>query len=255
MATRSKIFAGAAVAAVLTVGAGTAALAIGRSGAPFTSGHPPGAGMMGSGMFGEMGQMGSGQMGSGQMGSGQMGSGQMGSGQMGSGQMGSGQMGSGQMGSMARARVDSEFGYLTEMIPHHQEAIAAAQQLLARSDRPEMKAFATSIIQTQSAQVDQMKADLARWYPGRDTTANYAPMMRDLSQLSGDALDRAFLEDMIPHHGMAVMMSEQLLSQHMAQHDEVTQLATTIRDGQHAEIVKMMGWLGSWFGESVHGQR
>lgn len=222
MARRSKILAGAAAAVALTVGAGTA-VAIGGDGAPFSGGHSAGVGMMGSGMSG--------------------------------GAMGSDMMGSGQMGSMASVRVDSEFGYLTEMIPHHEEAIAAAQQLLAGSDRPEMKAFATSIIQTQSAQVDQMKAELARWYPGRDTTADYTPMMRDLTQLSGDALDRAFLEDMIPHHGMAVMMSQQLLSQSLAQHDEVTQLATTIRDGQHAEIATMMEWLGSWFGESVHGHR
>jgi len=225
MSRRSKILAGAAVAALLAVGAGTGAMAIVGDGGPAPGGHQ-GAGLMGSGMP---------------------------DGAMGPGMMGSGQMG--RMGAMAGVRVDSEFAYLTEMIPHHEEAIAAARQLLARSDRPEMKAFATSIIGTQSAQVVQMKAELARWYPGRDTTANYTPMMRDLTRLSGDALDRAFLEDMIPHHGMAVMMSQQLLGQGLAQHSEVTQLATSIRDGQHAEIVKMMGWLGSWFGESVHGQR
>ena len=80
-------------------------------------------------------------------------------------------------------------------------------------------------------------------------------MMRDLSELSGDALDRAFLQDMIPHHAMAVMMSQQLLGRDLTRHSEVTQLATAIRDGQHAEIMDMRGWLGSWFGESVHGRR
>ena len=68
-------------------------------------------------------------------------------------------------------------------------------------------------------------------------------------------LDRAFLEDMIPHHGMAVMMSQQVLSRGRAQHPEVTELATTIRDRQHAEIVSMMAWLTSWFGTSIHGPR
>ncbi|MBI2706393.1 MAG: DUF305 domain-containing protein, partial [Actinobacteria bacterium] len=151
-------------------------------------------GSMGSGL---MGGMGSGQMDSGLMGG--MDSGQMAS--MNSGLMGT--MGSGEMGQMmADAQVDSEFAYLVKMIPHHEEAITAAQQLLARSDRPEMKAFATSIIDTQTAEADQMKADLANWYPGRDTTTDYTPMMRDLTQLSGDALDKAFLEDMIPHHGV-----------------------------------------------------
>lgn len=36
------------------------------------------------------------------------------------------------------------------MIPHHQEAIATAQQLLNYSDRPEMHEFARSIIAMQS---------------------------------------------------------------------------------------------------------
>ena len=237
MTRRSKIVAAVAVAGVLTVGAATAAMAITRPGGPMFGRHPAGAEMMSGGMM-----------------DGGMPNGATSSEMMGSSHMA--MMGSADMGQMmGRAQVDSEFAYLTNMIPHHEEAIVAAKQLLARSNRPEMKTFATSIIETQSAQVDQMKSELARWYPGRDTTASYTPMMRDLTQRSGDPLDRAFLEDMIPHHGMAVMMSQQLLSQGLAEHAEVTQLATTIRDGQRSEIVTMMGWLGSWFGEGMHGHR
>ena len=182
-----------------------------------------------------------------------------GGGMMGSGQHGSGHMGSmsggatGPMSGMHGPHVDSEFTYLTQMIPHHTEAVAAARELLARSDRPEMEDFARSIIETQGAQIEEMRADLARWYPGRDTSAEYTPMMRDLSQLAGDALDQAFLQDMIPHHGMAVMMSQQLLSRGLAEHTEVTELATTIRDEQRAEIMTMMDRLRTWFGTSAHG--
>jgi uncharacterized protein (DUF305 family) len=179
-----------------------------------------------------------------------------GAGKMGPGMMAAGPMAGGAMAPMSGmhgSHVDSEFAYLTQMIPHHEEAVAAAQELLARSDRPEMKDFARSIISTQTAQIDAMKADLARWYPGRDTTAEYTPMMRDLSQLAGDELDQAFLQDMIPHHGMAVMMSQQLLTRDLAEHQEVTDLATTIRDEQRAEIMTMMEWLRTWFGASAHG--
>ena len=51
--------------------------------------------------------------------------------------------------------------------------------------------------------------------------------MRDLSGLSGDALDEAFLIDMIPHHMVAVMMSQRLLMHGDAEHDEVDALART----------------------------
>jgi uncharacterized protein (DUF305 family) len=154
------------------------------------------------------------------------------------------------MGSM---QVESEFDYLTQMIPHHEEAIVSARLLLQGTDRPEMRAFAESIIQTQSAEVARMREYLRTWYPGRETEVSYQPMMRDLSRLTGDELDRAFLKDMIPHHMMAVMMSQQALGRGLTEHPEVASLATGIRDAQHQEIATMAGWLASWFGERPVG--
>jgi uncharacterized protein (DUF305 family) len=78
-------------------------------------------------------------------------------------------------------------------------------------------------------------------------------MMRDLTGLRGDALDKAFLDDMIPHHMAAVMMSQQLLTGNLAEHPEVEPFARTIRDTQRAEIMQMHGWLADWFGESGMG--
>ena len=148
---------------------------------------------------------------------------------------------------MPGAVVDSEFDYLTEMIAHHEEAVTAAQGL-AGSNRPQLRAFGAEIVVTQSAQIDQMRAWLTQWYPGRSTEVDYRPMLRDLSGLSGDRLDRAFLEDMIGHHMAAVMMSQQLLLRGLADHDQVNELARTIRDEQHIEIFQMQRWLADWFG-------
>jgi len=156
----------------------------------------------------------------------------------------------GGMGTMAGMgmSVGSEFDYLTGMIPHHDEAIAAAKALQRGTHRQEMRAFAGSIIETQTAEVEQMKAWLAAWHPGRDTSVTYQPMMRDLTGLSGDALDQAFLADMIPHHMMAVMMSQQFLMANLADHGEVVPFARNIRDVQHTEIQMMAAWLRAWFG-------
>ena len=165
------------------------------------------------------------------------------------GMYGMGMSGAGMPGmGMSGMAVEDEFGYLTMMIPHHEEAIRNGRILLEGTDRPEMRAFATSIIQTQTREVEQMRNWLASWYPGRDTAVDYAPMMRDLTGLRGDALDRAFLADMIPHHMGAVMMSQQLLGQSLAAHTELEPFARTVRDAQHAEIVQMRGWLADWFG-------
>lgn len=149
--------------------------------------------------------------------------------------------------------VESEFDYLTQMIPHHEEAITSAQMLLEGTDRSEMRAFAQEIIATQSAEVAQMRQWLATWYPGKDTSVDYEPMMRDLTDLTGDQLDQAFLEDMIGHHMAAVMMSQRLAARDLAQHPEVVPFAVQIRDSQHAEIFQMSGWLQDWFGVNVMG--
>lgn len=164
--------------------------------------------------------------------------------------MNTGMSGAGGMMGMSDMKVTDEFSYLTMMIPHHEEAIKAAEVLQAGTDRPEMREFAQKIIDTQTREVNQMRSWLSTWYPGRDTTVDYTPMMRDLTGLRGDALDQAFLEDMIPHHMAAVMMSQQLLSAGLADHAEVKPFAQTIRDSQRTEIMTMRGWLSDWFGAS-----
>jgi uncharacterized protein (DUF305 family) len=109
-----------------------------------------------------------------------------------------------------------------------------------------MRALGQRIVATQSAEIQQMTAWLATWYPRQPRPA-YRPMMRDLSASSGDDLDRAFLTDMIPHHMGAVMMSQRLLVSGAPVHPEITGSAATVRDTQRDEIVLMHGWLTSWF--------
>ncbi|WP_404381647.1 DUF305 domain-containing protein [Knoellia locipacati] len=146
----------------------------------------------------------------------------------------------------------SEPTWLAEMIPHHEEAVRAAEEL-ARSSRPEMRDLGAAIVSSQTAQIAQMRAWLDRWYPDEPEVTAYRPMMRDLSGLEGDALDRAFLDDMIGHHMMAVMMSQHLLSGRSTTHDEVADLARQISAEQRAEIRQMSSWLRAWFGQRAPG--
>jgi uncharacterized protein (DUF305 family) len=143
--------------------------------------------------------------------------------------------------------VRSEQEFLVEMVAHHEEAIEAAGEL-ARSERAEMRELGRSIVEGQTAEVEQMQEWLERWYPDASTDADYEPMMRDLSRLSGDRLDQVFLEDMVWHHMAAVMMSRQLVARDLAEHDEVEELARSIAAAQHAEILMMRRWLWEWFG-------
>lgn len=167
----------------------------------------------------------------------------------------SGGTGYGAGGGMAGAwTADDEAGFLREMVAHHDEAIEMAGEL-ARSERPAMRALGARIVTSQTAQVEQMEAWLDEWYADEPAATAYEPMMRDLSGLSGDRLDRTFLEDMVGHHMAAVMMSQRLLVHGGAEHDEVADLARTIRTEQVREIRWMSERLSTWFGVSAaHGR-
>lgn len=158
-----------------------------------------------------------------------------------------GPMGRGMMNEMgAMADIDSEYDYMSSMIPHHEEAVQNARILRDRTNRAEMREFAQDIIEVQSREIDQMTEWLERWYPDRPARADYEPMMGDYTGMNGDELDVGFLQDMIPHHMAAVMMSQQLLGGRLAEHDQVAELARGIRDAQLREIRRMSDWLQAY---------
>jgi uncharacterized protein (DUF305 family) len=106
--------------------------------------------------------------------------------------------------------VKSEREFLEHMIPHHEEAVATARQVLARgATTPDIKNLTEAIVGAQEQEIADMKSWYLAWY-GEEykETGTYQPMMRDLSLLSGAELDQTFLEDMIAHHIGAVMMAQ-----------------------------------------------
>ncbi|MGI5286531.1 DUF305 domain-containing protein [Nonomuraea polychroma] len=133
------------------------------------------------------------------------------------------------------------------MVAHHMEEAAAAKQL-QRSSRAQMRTLGASIVTRQSAEIAMMNKWLATWYRGHSPTTGYRPMMRDLSKLSGDALDETFLRDMIPHHMMAVIMSQQLLKHAGVRHQSVAAFAARVREAEHAEMFRLQRYLADWFG-------
>jgi uncharacterized protein (DUF305 family) len=139
----------------------------------------------------------------------------------------------------AAMMVTSEQGFLEGMIPHHQEAVDTAKEVIARGgSTAEIKKLAEDIIVAQEAEIASMKGWYEVWY-GIPYTANnfYKPMMRDLSGLEGSALDRAFLEDMVMHHMGAIMMAQSVGA--YIEHGEIRTLAETIVRTQSNEITYM----------------
>ena len=57
---------------------------------------------------------------------------------------------------------DADADFLLMMIPHHQSAVDMSRASLAEMDDPETVALAETIIEAQEAEIDMMKAMLAR---------------------------------------------------------------------------------------------
>jgi len=149
--------------------------------------------------------------------------------------------------------IDSEYQFLVEMIPHHQEAVDSAGDTEARTARPELRAFAREIISAQSTEIAAMRAWLSDWHPGKSGKAAYKPMMRPTKGLDSERADRAFLEDMIMHHRMAVMMADDLIKGRLTKRPELLKLADDIIRTQNAEIERMETWLAEWYGITNSG--
>ena len=149
--------------------------------------------------------------------------------------------------------LDSEYRFLVEMIPHHQEAVDTSRETAARTSRPELREFALTIVRDQTEEIRMMRQWLASWYPGRPTDASYRPMMRPVEGLSADRADRAFLEDMIMHHRMAVTMAAQIRSARLSKRPELLKLADDIIRSQNGEIEQMEKWLSDWYGVTGGG--
>ncbi len=152
--------------------------------------------------------------------------------------------------------------FIEQMIPHHDDAITMSKIALTKATKTEVKELAQSIITSQQKEIDQMRAWYKDWYGKEVPTGNNAMsdhnmmgnssmhmgMMGDKTDIerleSAEDFDRAFVEEMIPHHQMAVMMAGMLKGG--TERAEMKKLAQDIVKAQNQEIDQMRQWLTEW---------
>jgi uncharacterized protein (DUF305 family) len=163
-------------------------------------------------------------------------------------------MSSQMMGSFDEEGKPFDLQFIDKMIPHHQGALMSSEHMISTSKRPEIRLLYENIQKSQSEQIEQMQEWRKEWYPdagqlpgmmgdGQTGSMMGSGMMDGSMQgmMGGNALDTMFLKMMIPHHQMAVDMSEEALSK--AEHPELRNLAQEIRDEQSSEIELMQEYL------------
>lgn len=148
--------------------------------------------------------------------------------------------------------------FIVDMLAHHEGAVNMAEAALAATERPEIRALSTAIIDAQSKEIAKMRTWQQEW--GYPVTAaeghaghggnhegmenSMMTMMDGLNGLTDEAFDQKFLELMIEHHQQAVDMSR--FAEANAFHAEIKDLGRAIIATQDTEIKTMKEWQKSW---------
>jgi uncharacterized protein (DUF305 family) len=152
--------------------------------------------------------------------------------------------------------------FIDAMIPHHQGAVVMAQDVLKKSQRPELQKLAKTIISAQEKEIAQMQQWRKAWYPNAAATPmawhseqkmmmamkpeQIQAMKMDMDLGSADAqYDLRFLQAMVPHHEAAVVMAKDLAQK--TKRPELQKLAKEIVSSQQMEINQMQQWQKSWY--------
>lgn len=163
------------------------------------------------------------------------------------------------MGGHHSSRADMDQLFIQGMIPHHVDATDMAKMALEKSQKDEIKKLSAEIIKAQESEIAMMKKWHKEWY-GTDVSAlkkgnvsmghgmsmNMSMMLMDLKELEkASDFDKKFLEMMVDHHKMAVMMSGMIID---SRREEMRKLAKEISVAQSDEIEAMIQWYIKWYG-------
>ncbi len=141
---------------------------------------------------------------------------------------------------------DPDIAFVTQMIPHHQQAVEMADILLGKTGvDPRVVDLATQIKAAQGPEITTMTSWLKSWgqpspepMDGMAMDGMMSPDdMNALTNASGADSSKLFLQQMIQHHQGAIDMANEELSK--GKNADALALAKTIADAQTAEIAKM----------------
>lgn len=150
--------------------------------------------------------------------------------------------------------------FIEQMVPHHDGAIAMATLALTKATHPEIKILAGAIIEAQEKEIKDMRSWYKDWFSKNVSKTNTSMMgggmmsqggmhmggQEDMTALENATdFDKAFIEEMIPHHQLAIMMANMLQSG--TNRPEMLQLAKNIIESQSSEIEQMQSWYENWY--------
>jgi uncharacterized protein (DUF305 family) len=169
--------------------------------------------------------------------------------------MDQGKKGSGDMVAMSREMVMpggeySDAAFVDSMVPHHEGAVEMAEVGLDKAEHEEIRQLSRDIIDSQRAEIEQF-GRIRQGLEGPTTKMSEGDMsmmgmMDDPQKLANeDPFDKAFIDNMIPHHRSAIVMAEVALEE--SEDPEIREVAGDIVEAQKKEIAQMEAWRQDWY--------
>lgn len=164
--------------------------------------------------------------------------------------------------------VEFDLMYIDMMIPHHESIIALAEVAQHELTHPRLIEIAEDVIEFQSAENEAMMELRDEWYGdaapvSMDMMMGMPGMGTDMEMMNqqmsaewqvetfcaAEDKDLAFIEQVIPHHHMAIDSSEAALEQ--AVHPELVAIAELVITAQEQEIEELEAIRAELTGEAT----
>jgi uncharacterized protein (DUF305 family) len=147
----------------------------------------------------------------------------------------------------------SDERFIDAMVPHHEGAVDMAEVALKNAEHEQIKQLAEDIVSTQEAEIKTLKS-----IKQEEFGTSRVPMDMSADQMRGmgmetdpqsladeDPFDKAFIDNMIPHHRSAIEMAEVAAAE--TNNPEIKDLAKDIVEAQKREISQMQQWRQQWY--------
>jgi uncharacterized protein (DUF305 family) len=146
---------------------------------------------------------------------------------------------------------DPQQAFLQSMVPHHRSAVDMAEMAETEAQSKFVKDLARDITRTQTEEIDQMEKIHQRLFNaplkpdmGAHMALGLSAQQAGMDHMEGAAMirgkkpfDRAFVDEMIPHHRGAIRMAEVVLAK--TRDPELRKLAENVVTAQKREIAEM----------------
>jgi uncharacterized protein (DUF305 family) len=147
----------------------------------------------------------------------------------------------------------SDERFIDAMVPHHEGAVEMARVALENAEHPEIERLARHIIANQEAEINELESIRREEYGTSQVPSHVSMgqvkgmgmMMNPQALADKKPFDKAFIDNMIPHHISAIEMAQ--VARDETDNPKIKELAAGIVSAQKREISQMKQWRTQWY--------